>query len=121
MIVLIVIFAIILAHNTFKPNPSKSLASKVNTLQSGNHTCSDGLKQVGFLGAQLAHSNQYTQAVKEKALNYLMTCEFMTRNKTKALVYAQELRMLYQQDGAQGLQNLKNLNIYMNFMQNYGK
>ncbi|HEX4774350.1 MAG TPA: hypothetical protein VH234_02445 [Candidatus Saccharimonadales bacterium] len=120
VIVVLVILGLII-HTKVLPNRSQKLNNIVSTLEDGKHHCSDGLKQIGSLGPQLAGSSKYSTDVREQALNYIISCTFETGNTKQALVYAYQLQKLYTQDGSKSAKQQQNLTQLIKYMESYGK
>lgn len=96
-IVLIVVL-VNFAQNKFKTTSSNKLVSNVSNLEKTSG-CGDGLKKLGSVGSSLGNASHYTNAAREKTLNYLMNCYLLTGNIKQSLTYANELSKLYVQEG----------------------
>lgn len=93
--ILVIFFARLLVPS--KVARSKDLTRKVTNLMNNSY-CKDGLKQISPMATTLRASEQYTNAAREQALTYLMSCNATEGNVMQALVYGNQLSALYSQD-----------------------
>ncbi len=115
------IFLIHVIQNKLRPDQSDKLVSTISKLEDGKHDCSQGLKQVGSVGSKLSDSSQYTITARETTLNYLMSCNFVAKDTSRAMIYAGQLNKLYIQDGSKSTQKQIQLAQFIIYMKNYGQ
>lgn len=77
---------------------SSRLTANINSMKNTQTSCSDGLKKLQPDSSKLNDSSTYNNSAREQALSYLMKCEYLTNNLNQALVYADQLNKLYEQD-----------------------
>jgi hypothetical protein len=113
-VILVGIFLAVTVHNKSYP---KDIVVKVNNLESHDY-CYQGIPQISSYLPKLLSGSYYSITEKEAGLKYLMSCNFLVGNKTKAITYGYDLSNLYrQQDNSSMVQNTDQ---FITYMQNYG-
>jgi hypothetical protein len=118
LVILAIILALLIFGGNTQQKHDQKITNMVTDLQKSGY-CSSGLKKIEPYTADLKSDGGYNITTREKALNYLVQCNFTEDNKPKALSYASSLEKLYKQSG--NTQKLAQLIQLINYIKTYGQ